>query len=69
MRTTINLPNELVEKALKASRCKTKTALFKMALHSIILREEIAAIKDYRGKLDLDIDLDDLRQRKNDFSR
>jgi len=39
MRTTINLPEDLIKKALKLSRCRTKTALFKMALENIILKE------------------------------
>lgn len=64
MRTTINLPEDLIKKALKLSRCRTKTALFKMALENIILKEEVTGIKDFKGKIDLDIDLDTIRDRK-----
>lgn len=64
MRTTINLPEELVHDALVASHCKTKTKLFKMALENIIQKHRIAKIKKFSGKIDLKIDLDTLRKRK-----
>ncbi len=40
MRTTINLPDGLVNEAMKLSKCRTKTALFKMALENIIQKEK-----------------------------
>ncbi len=64
MRTTINLPDKLVDEAMKVSRCKTKTDLFKLALENIIRKEKISDIRKYRGKIDLDADLDKLRDRR-----
>ena len=64
MRTTINLPDELVKEAMKASGCKTRTDLFTLALENIITREKVTQIKKYRGKIDLECDLDKLRDRK-----
>ena len=64
MRTTINLPEELINQALTDNHCKTKTKLFKMALENIIQKHRVAKIKKFSGKIDLKIDLDTLRQRK-----
>jgi hypothetical protein len=63
VRTTINLPDGLINEAMKLSKCRTKTALFKLALENIIQKEKIAGIKQYRGKLDLEIDLNETRER------
>jgi Arc/MetJ family transcription regulator len=63
MRTTIDLPEELIIDAMKATRIKTKTDVIKAALTSLIQKERISNIKKYQGKLNLEIDLDRLRKR------
>ena len=63
MRTTLELPDSLVEEALSITRIATKTELIRFALENIIQREKIKALTGYFGKLDLDIDLDKLRNR------
>lgn len=63
MRTTINLPDDLVENALRLSQCRTKTALFSLALRNLVQQSETVKLKNYKGKLNLDLDLDQLRQR------
>ena len=63
MRTTINISEELVNKALKASHCRTKTALFTQALENLVQQSEVIKLKKFKGKLDLDIDLNQLRNR------
>ncbi len=63
MRTTLDLPQDLIEEAMKVSRIKTKTALIVQALEEFIRQNKIAKIKQYKGKVDLDIDLDRLRNR------
>ena len=64
MRTTLDLPQDLMEKALKITGSRTKTELIKMALSHIIQKHRISALKSYRGRVELDIDLDSVRKRK-----
>ena len=64
MRTTLDLPGQLVEEALKLSHQKTKTAVIISALEDFVRKARISDIKKYRGKIDLDIDLNSLRDRK-----
>lgn len=64
MRTTIDLPHKLVDEAMQVTHCKTKTDLLKLALSNIIQMKKIQAIKNYQGKVQLDIDLDNLRNRR-----
>ena len=63
MRTTLDLPQSLIEEAMKVSNIKTKTALIVRALEEFIRQNKIAKIKQYKGKVDLGIDLDSLRDR------
>ncbi len=63
MRTTLDLPRELVAEAMELSRCKTKTELIKTALEDLIRREKLQGLQEYFGKVDLEIDLDTLRDR------
>ena len=64
MRTTLDLPESLVNEALKVTRIKTKTSLITTALKELIRKSRISGLKSYKGKIDLDIDLDLLRERK-----
>lgn len=63
MRTTIDLPENLIMEAMKLTNLKTKTAVIKEALTNLIQREKIRKIKKYRGKIHLDINIDRLRNR------
>jgi hypothetical protein len=49
---------------MKATQIRTKTKLIATALEDLIRKTKISALKDYKGKVDLDIDMDDLRGRK-----
>ncbi len=63
MRTTLDLPKELIEEAMAITHSATKTDLIKTALQNLIQKEKIKEIKQYFGKINLDIDLDSLRKR------
>ncbi len=63
MRTTIDLPEDLVKEAMKLTKSRTKTQVIKSALKLLIQREKIKDLKRYYGKIDLDIDLNSLRKR------
>jgi Arc/MetJ family transcription regulator len=63
MRTTLELPDVLVNEAMRLTKISTKTELIKYALENVIQREKIRELADYFGKITLDIDLDKLRKR------
>ena len=63
MRTTLDIPEGLINKALKITRSRTKTDLIKLALENIIQKDKIQVLKKFRGKVNLDINLNSLRKR------
>ncbi len=63
MKTTLNVSKELIEEGLRVTQSKTKTELVNLALKEIIRKNKIQKIKKYQGKIDLKIDLDNLRKR------
>jgi len=63
MRTTLELPDSLIHEAMSLTQISTKTEVIKYALENIIQREKIKGLTGYYGKLNLDIDLDKLRNR------
>lgn len=63
MRTTLDLPENLLNEAMKATQIKTKTKVIITALEELIRKSKIAELKKYKGKIDLDIDLDTIRGR------
>ena len=63
MRTTLDLPENLLIEAMKVTHSKTKTGVIVLALKETIRKSKISALKEYRGKIELDIDLDEIRDR------
>ena len=64
MRTTLDLPDDLVAEAMKATHIQTKTKVIITALEELIRKVKIAELKQFKGKVtDLEIDLDRLRDR------
>jgi Arc/MetJ family transcription regulator len=64
MRTTLDLPEALVDEAVRVTHAKTKTAAIVHALEDVVRKSKIRKLKGYKGKIDLDIDLAVLRDRK-----
>jgi len=64
MRTTLDLPEDLLQKAMSLSQIKTKTQVITTALQEMIRKAEISELKSFKGKINLDIDLDTLRGRQ-----
>ncbi len=64
MRTTLDLPESLLRSAMKATHIKTKTKVIITALEDLIRKTQISDLKQYKGKIDLDIDMNQLRNRK-----
>ncbi len=63
MRTTLDLPETLVSEAMEVTKISQKTKLITVALENLIQQEKIKGIKNYAGKIDLEIDLDKMRKR------
>ena len=64
MRTTLDIPEDLMDEAMKVSHQHSKTAVIIEALEELVRRHKTAQIKRYKGRVDLDIDLDKLRDRQ-----
>lgn len=64
MRTTLDLPEKLLSEAMKAARVTTKTQVIITALEELIRKSKIAGLKDFKGKVDLNIDMDTIRGRR-----
>jgi hypothetical protein len=63
MRTTLDLPQQLLEEAMALSEAKSKTKTIIIALRELVQKSKISALKKYKGRLDLNIDIDHLRGR------
>jgi Arc/MetJ family transcription regulator len=64
MRTNIVIDDELMANALKASGLKTKKDAVEQGLKLLIKRDEQQAIRELRGQITWEGDLDEMRGRK-----
>ena len=64
MRTTLDLPKDLIDEAMKATKINTKTQLIITALEDLIRKSKISGLKKFKGKVDLDIDMNSIRGRQ-----
>lgn len=53
MKTTLNLPEELLLDAMKATNIKTKTKVIIIALEDLIRKNKISELKNFKGKVAL----------------
>lgn len=67
MRTTLNLPKTLIDEAMKTTRINTKTQVIITALEDLIRKSKISGLKEFKGKVDLDIDMNAVRGRRCRF--
>ncbi len=65
MRTTLDLPENLLNEAMKVTHTNTKTAVIVKALEELVRKSKISDLKKYRGKIELNIDLNEIRDRHN----
>ncbi|VAW88453.1 hypothetical protein MNBD_GAMMA18-1764 [hydrothermal vent metagenome] len=63
MRTTLDLPENLLNEAMKVTHANTKTAVIIKALEELVRKSKISDLKKYRGKIDLDVDINKIRDR------
>ena len=64
MRTTLDLPEDLIDEAMRATRINTKTKVIITALEDLIRKSKISGLKEFKGKVDLDIDMNAIRGRQ-----
>lgn len=62
MRTTLNLPDGLLDEARQISGASSKTATVVYALQELIRARQIEALRKLRGRLPLEVDLEALRE-------
>ncbi len=67
MRTTLDLPEDLLQEAMKSTHIQTKTKVIITALEQLIRKSKISGLKEFKGKVDLDIDLNSIRGRECRF--
>ena len=63
MRTTLDLPIDLVDEARAALGFKSKTDTVVLALRELVRRRRVDDLKDLLGRVDLQIDLSKSRRR------
>ena len=63
MRTTLDLPEVLVLNAMKVSHQKTKTAVIITALQDLVRKSRLQELRQFKGQVNLDINLNVLRKR------
>jgi metal-responsive CopG/Arc/MetJ family transcriptional regulator len=64
MRTTLEIPEKLMEEAMKVTGAKTKSQLIRDALQQQIDHEKRKRLISHKGTINLDINLDTLRDRE-----
>ncbi len=63
MRTTLDVPEELLNEAQRLLQFKSKTDTVIFSLRELIRRKRIEELKELAGSVQLDIDLDRARRR------
>jgi len=63
MKTMLEVPETLIHKAMNATKIRSKSRLVTLAIKNLIKSAEIRQIKNYAGKVDLDLDIEALRAR------
>ncbi|MEO9885674.1 MAG: type II toxin-antitoxin system VapB family antitoxin [Balneola sp.] len=63
MRTTLDIPEKLIDEAMKVTGSKTKSQLIKNALKAQINEAKRKKLITLKGSIDMNIDLDSLRDR------
>jgi hypothetical protein len=62
MRTTMDLPKDLLEEAKKVCGTKTMTGTVILSLQKLVDSKKIERLRSLRGKLELNVDLKRLRK-------
>ncbi|HEY7474558.1 MAG TPA: type II toxin-antitoxin system VapB family antitoxin [Vicinamibacterales bacterium] len=63
MRTTLDIPEALLEEARTAAGLRSKTDTIILALRELVRRRRLKELKQLLGRVQLDIDLAESRRR------
>jgi len=63
MRTTLDLPEDLLDSARRALGFKSKTDTIIVALRELVRRHRIEELKGLLGRVELDVDVERSRRR------
>jgi Arc/MetJ family transcription regulator len=63
MRTTLDLPEDLLDSARKALGFKSKTDTIVVALRELVRRHRLEELKSLLGRVELDVDVERSRRR------
>jgi Arc/MetJ family transcription regulator len=69
MRTTLDIPEPLIEEARRLLGFKSKTDTVVLSLQELIRRRRIEELKELMGTVDLELDLDASRRRPRRAAR
>jgi Arc/MetJ family transcription regulator len=69
MRATLNIPDELVNEAQKATGAKTKTETIVIALKEVVRKKRIEELLALRGKVKIDYDWEVEEEREIEAQR
>ena len=63
MRTTLDIPEDLLMDAMKASQARTKTMAVVLGLKELVHRRQIETLRGLRGTLDMAVNVRSSRKR------
>ncbi|MBI2885021.1 MAG: type II toxin-antitoxin system VapB family antitoxin [Candidatus Omnitrophica bacterium] len=63
MRTTLDLPEDLLSQAMRVSQAKTKTMVVVLGLQELIHRNRLEQLRALRGRVELTVDVRKSRKR------
>ncbi len=63
MRTTLDLPEDLIKEAQEALGFKSKTDVVIVSLQELIRRKKVSELRALAGKIEMDLDLAKSRRR------
>ena len=61
MRATVTIEKDILYELLKETKAKSKATAVKKAIHEYLRRKKIERIKSMRGKLEFDLEADEIR--------
>lgn len=64
MRTTLEIPDDLIKEALRTTQVKTKTMVVVLGLKELINRHKLDQLRTLRGHMKLTIDVGRSRKRR-----
>ncbi|MCF0216109.1 MAG: type II toxin-antitoxin system VapB family antitoxin [Fibrobacteraceae bacterium] len=63
MVATLEIPERLLEEAMVVTKISSKNEVVVFALENLLKKKPLSNLKKFKGKINLDIDLDSMRGR------